>query len=71
MDVVINTQGVRYGGEQGIRFLYRFIQGQFFDEMIGFGCIALSKHCPFISLDVTKAVGAFSLLPEIIPVLVC
>jgi hypothetical protein len=68
MDIVINSQSVWYGQKQSIRFLYRFVLSQFFDELIGFSCIALSEDRPSISFYVTKAIGSFS-LPKVISVL--
>ena len=55
MDIVINTQSVRYGQEQHIRFLYRFVPGQFFDKLLGVGRIGLSEDRPLISFDVTAS----------------
>ena len=69
MDIVINTQSVRYGQEQRIRFLYRFVPGQFFDKLLGVGRIGLSEDRPLISFDVTKAICHFSLLSKVLSVL--
>jgi hypothetical protein len=60
MDIVINAQSVWYGQKQSIRFLYRFVLSQFFDELIGFSCIALSEDRPSISFYVTKAIGSLA-----------
>ena len=43
MNIVINAQSAGYGEEQGFCLQYGFIQCQYFDEPIRFGCIAFSK----------------------------
>ena len=69
MDIIINAQCIWYGQEQRIRFLYRFIPCQFFDELIRFGQIAPAEDRAFICFNVTKAISSFSLLSKVIPVL--
>ena len=70
MNIIINAQSVWYGQEQRICFLYRFVLRQFFDKLIGFGCIAFAEDCPFISFDVAKAISPFALLTKVKPILV-
>ena len=69
MDILINAQSVRYGQEQRIHFLYRFILRQFFNKLIGLCCITPSKDRPLVSFNITEAVGPFCLLSKVIPVL--
>ena len=70
MDVVIYTQRVRYGQEYGIRFLYRFVLRQLFDQLVWFGGITLAENRPFVRLNIAEAIRGLALLPKVIPVLV-
>jgi hypothetical protein len=70
MDIVINTQSVRYSQKYSIRFLYSLVLSQFPNELIGFCRIALTKDRPLSRLDIAKAISTLSLLSKVIPVLI-
>src|SRR5690606_9747438 len=68
--VIIHTEGIGNGEQNGVGFPDGFVFGQLLYQLIGLGGIASAKYSPTVGFQYPNLIGSFCLVAKIVAILI-